>query len=245
VELDDGSVSRAVVSRALARRVAKLAEAHRRLAQQCGIENPLAIAAARAEREGLQNVFDEERSELVARHEQELRSARQSGAEQAMRRLAQSLLALQSPDGSDRPQAVQAAPLEASAVVQRGGGEAQQVGAREIGTAESALAAPTEPNVAEAVVPDLGVPELAEDSVSEAYVDSARCTSCNECTQKYPNVFAYNEDKQAELLDANAPFKALVAAAEMCPARCIHPGAPRSEDESVNDELIERAKAFA
>ncbi|MBT3197622.1 MAG: hypothetical protein HN344_07845, partial [Gammaproteobacteria bacterium] len=36
----------------------------------------------------------------------------------------------------------------------------------------------------------------------------------------------------------------LVEAAEICPSRCIHPGAPIDSAETNLDELIERAAPF-
>ena len=36
----------------------------------------------------------------------------------------------------------------------------------------------------------------------------------------------------------------LVKAAELCPARCIHPGKPRAGDASATAEMIERAEPF-
>jgi hypothetical protein len=58
-------------------------------------------------------------------------------------------------------------------------------------------------------------------------------------------MFKYNSDKQAFIADpAEGTFLQLVKAAEVCPAQCIHPGAPRPGDETVSDDLIERAKVF-
>ena len=55
----------------------------------------------------------------------------------------------------------------------------------------------------------------------------------------------HNENKQAEIADpAAGTFEQLVKAAEKCPARCIHPGVPRSGDETVTDDLVARAARF-
>ena len=35
-----------------------------------------------------------------------------------------------------------------------------------------------------------------------------------------------------------------LATFELCPARCIHPGKPRSDDSTATPELLERASAF-
>jgi hypothetical protein len=58
-------------------------------------------------------------------------------------------------------------------------------------------------------------------------------------------MFVYNDNRQAVIADASkGTFEQLVKAAEKCPARCIHPGAPRAGDTTVTDELIARAKPF-
>ena len=59
-------------------------------------------------------------------------------------------------------------------------------------------------------------------------------------------LFVYDANKQALLgdLEGAYSFKDLVLAAEMCPARCIHPGSPRDPNEQGLDELIERAAPF-
>lgn len=79
----------------------------------------------------------------------------------------------------------------------------------------------------------------------KAWVDSDDCTSCNDCTDKYGNLFAYNEEKQAYLKDASkGTFEQLVKAAENCPAACIHPGLPLKPNESNLDKLTKRAAKF-
>lgn len=77
------------------------------------------------------------------------------------------------------------------------------------------------------------------------YIDSFLCTTCNECTNLNPQMFHYNENKQAEIGDPSAgSFKQLVKAAETCPARCIHPGQPRAGDKTATPALITRAAKF-
>jgi ferredoxin len=39
---------------------------------------------------------------------------------------------------------------------------------------------------------------------AEAFIESARCTSCNECTNLNKKLFAYNDKKQAYVKDAKA-----------------------------------------
>jgi ferredoxin len=79
----------------------------------------------------------------------------------------------------------------------------------------------------------------------EPYIETIRCSTCNECTQLNPRMFAYNENKQAYIADIKAgTYAQLVQAAESCQVSVIHPGKPRDMTEPGLDELIERAKPF-
>jgi ferredoxin len=81
--------------------------------------------------------------------------------------------------------------------------------------------------------------------ITDPYIDTPLCTSCNECTNINNRMFAYNENKQAYIKDAKAgTFKELVKAAEKCPARIIHPGKPLNPNEPGLDKLIKRAESF-
>jgi pyruvate-ferredoxin/flavodoxin oxidoreductase len=77
------------------------------------------------------------------------------------------------------------------------------------------------------------------------YVDSAQCTACDECININPNIFAYNEKKQAYIKNAQGgPFKDLVRAAEKCTAQVIHPGLPKDPNEKDAAKLIKRAEKY-
>ncbi len=79
----------------------------------------------------------------------------------------------------------------------------------------------------------------------EAYIDSARCTTCNECTNLNKKMFVYNAAKQAEIKDAAAgTFQQLVLAAERCPVSIIHPGTPLNPDEKDLEKWVKRAEKF-
>jgi pyruvate-ferredoxin/flavodoxin oxidoreductase len=81
--------------------------------------------------------------------------------------------------------------------------------------------------------------------VMEAYIDSASCTACNECTNLNKRMFAYNPKKQAYIKDPKAgSFKDLVVAAEKCPVHIIHPGTPLNPSEKDLDKWVERARPF-
>jgi ferredoxin len=80
---------------------------------------------------------------------------------------------------------------------------------------------------------------------NEPYIDTIRCTSCDDCLKVNPKVFVYNDDQQAYIGDASAgTFKQMVMAAEACPAECIHPGDPLNPKEKGLDKLIKRAEPF-
>lgn len=79
----------------------------------------------------------------------------------------------------------------------------------------------------------------------EPYIDTALCTSCNECINRNKAMFRYNADKMAYIADAHAgTFRQLVEAAEVCPVGIIHPGTPLNPHEPDLDHLIERAAKF-
>ena len=80
---------------------------------------------------------------------------------------------------------------------------------------------------------------------NEPYIDTLRCTSCDDCLKINPKVFVYNDDQQAFIGDAKAgTYKQLVMGAEACPAECIHPGDPLNPKEKGLDKLIKRAEPF-
>ncbi len=90
-------------------------------------------------------------------------------------------------------------------------------------------------------------PEDEEDSLSldEAWIETPRCTSCNECINRNNLMFAYDENKQAYIKDVTAgTFRELVESAENCPVKIIHPGKPIDPNEPGLEDLIKRAEAF-
>ena len=84
-----------------------------------------------------------------------------------------------------------------------------------------------------------------DDLAMEAWIETERCTTCNECTNLNPKMFAYNDSKQAFIRDIRAgTFAQLVQAAEKCPAGLIHPGTPVNPKEKDLAKWVERAKPF-
>ncbi|HZP97370.1 MAG TPA: ferredoxin [Candidatus Limnocylindria bacterium] len=121
---------------------------------------------------------------------------------------------------------------------------------RERADAAVPAAVPAPEAVAVAAVPvAAGAPAPAEvpaaPSSDEAYIETPRCTTCNECTGVNPRMFAYNENKQAYIKDLNAgSYRDLVEAAESCQVAIIHPGKPRDPNEPGLEDLLKRAEPF-
>ncbi|HET9334468.1 MAG TPA: 2-oxoacid:acceptor oxidoreductase family protein [Gemmatimonadota bacterium] len=90
------------------------------------------------------------------------------------------------------------------------------------------------------------VTAVAEETLGvDPWIETARCTTCNECTNLNSRMFAYDDNKQAYIRDARAgTFAQLVTAAERCPAGLIHPGSPLHPGEKDLDKWIARAAPF-
>jgi ferredoxin len=106
-------------------------------------------------------------------------------------------------------------------------------------TAAGAVAAPA----AEAAQAPAAVEEVK--SPDDPYIETPRCTTCEECVRINNKMFVYDANKQAYIADVNAgTYRQLVEAAESCQVSIIHPGKPRNPNEPGLDELIERAQPF-
>jgi len=217
---DDGVMARAVMTRELAMSCRDRARAWRILQELAGTGNEYARRAAEKARNQALAEAEDARGELMSAHTAEVEQARAEAAGQAMERLVNVLMnedALSAFAGSAAPVA---APAPAPAV---------------------------EAGAPETVEPVAEEEEEEEEAVSfdEAYIDSVLCTTCNECTDLNGLMFKYNPEKQAYVADTSAgTFAELVQAAIKCPARCIHPGLPRSDDETATEEMIAKAAPF-
>jgi len=108
-------------------------------------------------------------------------------------------------------------------------------------SAETAAAAPA----AAAPEPAPALEEAPPPSSDDAWIETIRCTTCNECTQLNDRMFAYDGEKRAYIADPDAgTYRELVEAAETCQVAIIHPGKPRNPDEPGLEELLERAAPF-
>ena len=223
---DDGMIRRAVLTRELGLACADRLRSWRVLQDAAGFDNAWARRAAVEAAEQAGADADARVTEAEAQHAEELERVRTDTARDAFAQLAQALLnagggALTTP-GPGRTPAPAAAPPPS--------------------------AAPSAP--ADSDVPTNGAAAPAAEeaggvSFDEAYIDSFLCTTCNECTNLNGAMFKYDRDKQAYLADLSAgTFEELVRATELCPAKCIHPGAPRAGDASATPDLVARAAPF-
>lgn len=98
--------------------------------------------------------------------------------------------------------------------------------------------------------PARGEPEASKPSAepSESFapwIDSDRCTACDECIKTNSDIFAYDDQKKAFIKDPEGgPYSDLVKAAERCTAQIIHPGLPRQRSGKDIEKWIERGKRF-
>jgi ferredoxin len=143
----------------------------------------------------------------------------------ATRRAADAWRRLRELDGLKQDRAMTPPPAQAAATNGHAAAEAP--------APPASAEAPAAPAAGEARDPD------------EAYIETARCSTCNECTQLNPRMFAYNENKQAYIKDITAgTYRELVEAAEICQVAIIHPGKPRDPKEPGLEELLQRAETF-
>ena len=116
------------------------------------------------------------------------------------------------------------------------------------GTATVAPPAPAKPVEAAAIPMPTDAPpaeEADDDLVMEAYVETAMCTTCDECTNLNGKLFAYDDNKQAYIKDPRGgSFAQIVQAAERCPADIIHPGSPLDPKERDLEKWIARAEPY-
>jgi len=95
---------------------------------------------------------------------------------------------------------------------------------------------------ATAAAPAIAAPVNGQNA---AWIESGLCTSCDECININPRIFAYDEQRHAYIKDAaGGPYKDLVRAAEKCTAQVIHPGQPLDPNEKDLPKLMQRAAKY-
>ncbi|MCP4300587.1 MAG: hypothetical protein GY783_08385 [Gammaproteobacteria bacterium] len=223
---DQDTLVRLVVSRALVFACRDRLNYWHTLQELAGIQNFYVEEAIDRITEEQRAANEAEREELKKEHEEQLESVRSEATGEAMGQLVDVLM------GADLSGMVaggsQLATMPAAA-------PAEETAAEEAPAEEAAME--TEPEVE----------EEAEDELSfdEPWLDTAMCTTCDDCMAVNKMMFVYNDDKQAIIKDVSAgPFADLVEAAEICPAKCIHPGKPLDPNEPGLDDLIARAEPF-
>lgn len=216
----EGHLVRLVVTRRLMAAAAEQTRYWRTLQELGGVRNEhVREAVEHARREADQRV-DGLRQELESAHREELARVRRDAVREAMGGLARALLDV------DAGQTVPATTLRAARV--------------EPTPEPAAVESAPEADVSDATTPVTDEPEF-----DEPWIDTPLCTSCNDCRNLNPQLFVYDENKQARIGDVAAgTFREIVQAAEKCPARCIHPGRPQNPDEPDLAALIERAAPF-
>ncbi len=191
----------------------------------------------------LEEEFESRSAALRAEYEAKLTDLRASYPAQMARQLATALL---SKAGGSAAVAEFLAELPAATMPPNGTAVATApVAPPAPTTAPAAAPAPAPSSAAPAPAPAAATDDDEEGMVLEAWIDSARCTTCDECTNINKKLFAYNADKQAYIKDPTAgTFKQLVTAAERCPVAIIHPGTPLNSKEKDLEKWIARAAKF-
>ncbi len=214
---EEAVLHRVVISRALAHACRDRLNYWHTLQELAGIHNFYVEAAIDRVISEQQAELEAEREALRKAHKEELDNVRSEAAGEAMGQLVDVLM------GADLSEMV-------------GGG-----------TPIASMPAPAEVVDAEPV--EVAAVEEAEPeeelSFDEPWLDTSLCTTCDDCISINKMMFAYNDDRQAIIRDPRAgPYADLVEAAEICPAKCIHPGKPLDPSESDLDDLIARAEPF-
>ena len=116
---------------------------------------------------------------------------------------------------------------------------ARAVAAQQAAPVVVPVAAPAEaPAAAEPV-------ETEKPAPGAPYIETARCSSCNECIRLNDRMFGYDANRQAAIIDPKAgSYRQLVEAAESCQVSVIHPGKPGNPNEPGLEELLKRAEPF-
>ena len=219
---EDDILTRLVISRALVFACRDRLNYWHTLQELAGVQNFYVEEAIDRIIEEQQAAIEAEREQLKKEHKEELESARSEAAGEAMGQLVDVLM------GADL-----------SGMIGDGGQIASMPA-----SAPAVEEEPTDDSIEE---PQPEAQEEAEDELSfdEPWLDTAMCTTCDDCMGINKMMFVYNEDKQAIIKDPKAgTYAHLVAAAEICPAKCIHPGKPLDPNEPGLDDLIARAAPF-
>jgi len=180
---------------------------------------------------------------LEKEYEKKLAELKSSYPEQITRRIAEALVG-GGLAGVGAPAAVPAAPSMPAQPIPSPT-PAKPPAEQGNGGAGAAPAPAVEPEAEAAPEPEEAEEAEEMEGAIEPYIDTELCTTCNECTNLNPRMFAYNDDKKAYIKDPRAgTYAELVQAAERCTAGIIHPGTPLDPDEPDLDKWVKRAERF-
>jgi pyruvate-ferredoxin/flavodoxin oxidoreductase len=254
----DGTLARLAVAPEIVRLAEERLEFWAQLKELAGLE-PAASVRERIVGD-LTSEYEAKLSALRDEYETKLADMRTTYPRAVARRLAEALLRgggggasvaeLLAKSPNDEPQRTQSAQSNTSAQAAslNGGGAVTKTTPQSIPIVSpvSASSAPSAVNITSPVAVAPSTVATADDGLTmEAYIDSARCTSCNECINLNGKLFGYDESKQATVKDPHAgTFQQLVLAAERCPVGIIHPGTPLNPKEKDLPKWIKRAEPF-
>ena len=231
---EEGLIHRVAVTRAVVAIVLQCLAAWRHLQEVGGINNSYTAHQVALEKARLEAEQQAAIKSLEEQYSRQLDQDLGQLTEEIVQRIAQQLV-----------QAVRlGSPQAATGVVEAATGVTARVArpaAKEAAPADAAepAAAPTKTPAA------LDDDEGEAVNLDAAYIETPRCTTCDECTKLNPLIFVYDSNKQAYIKDAAAgPYKDIVKAAEKCPVKIIHPGKPLNPAEPHLEDLIKRAEPF-
>jgi pyruvate-ferredoxin/flavodoxin oxidoreductase len=255
---EEGTLSRLSVTR----EIVELAEDRllfwSQLRELAGRRVPESVRAEiRAE---LEREFEGKKEELTAEFEAQKAQLRREFPRSVARRLAEGLVRSGDADRTlaDILEEVRRTPnlepisLDEAATAGNGsGGEGRAGAGPEAGDDGTATAVESAPSEGEAPAEEGEAADVGEETADdegirlEPYIETARCTTCDECIDINSELFAYDENKQAYIKDPTAgSFKEIVQAAERCTAMIIHPGDPLDPNEPDLEKWLERAEPF-
>ncbi|MFO7593601.1 MAG: ferredoxin, partial [Pseudomonadota bacterium] len=214
-----GVLYRVVISRALIQACRDRLNFWHSLQEMAGVRNKHIDRAVARTREEIEANAAEQIEAIKAEYEEQLAQTRAEAAGEVMGRLTDVLMGMDFSVGGPRPALKSVAPA----------------------------AKPEQPQAEheEEAVTDTAPEEEEDELVEEPWIDTPLCTTCNDCLAINPLMFIYDESNQAILGDLNTgTFAQMVEAAEICPSKCIHPGAPWDASEPNLDELKQRAAKF-
>ncbi|MCB0586656.1 MAG: ferredoxin [Phaeodactylibacter sp.] len=195
------------------------------LQENAGIHSYHVEVATETLSQELQQAAEKKIADLQAGHEAEVEKAKEESARNAMERLASMLLDLDMDTISPTSPGLVSFPAPAAKPQPEPAPEPTRQAAKETPPPQAAA-----------------IEEPEEEGLGEAWIETPLCTSCNECIDANKRIFQYNADKQAFVADPKGgAFADIVRAAEKCPVKIIHPGAPQNPKEEGLEEWVKRA----